>query len=221
MPPNFPHMLSAKPAKRALSHGSKGALSLGAAIFALVLLATPIALHLVCGFQVSPVPDTSMAPTLHAGDLMITVPRKAVLLHQGDIVVIPDITQKNLVAHRIVYLQQQADEIIMATKADASKIVDQGFSRFESSATVPVKVATFPRVGMPVDFFARNKILTAPIFFLMLLFMISVMKAFSRRSQKPTFERPPSARREIRVPRLDDPLNRFVNNDEIGSFTRR
>lgn len=205
----------------ALSHGSKGALSLGAAIFALVILVAPVTLHLAGGVQVSPVPDASMAPSLHQGDLLITVPRRATLLHQGDIVVIPDVTQKNLVAHRIVYLQNHQDEIVVATKADASHTVDQGFSRFENSTFIPVKVATFPRVGMPVDFFARNKILTAPLFLLLLLFMISVMKAFSRRSQKPTFERPPSARRENRVPRLDDPLNRFVINDEFKTLTQR
>lgn len=203
-------MLSVKSLDFSRRLGSVGAISVLVTVLGGLLLAAPFALNQFWGLRLYPVLDQSMAPSLHQGDLLVSLPKPTTQLQPGEIIVTPVLGQDHLQAHRIVSVQQDVDEIDIVTKADASVAIDLGQIRLESASDVQVKVGAIAFLGSPLDFLQRNRLLAPPLFMGILFFILSLLKTMSRRPQKPTFPRPPYVHPEIRVPRLDDPLNHFV-----------
>jgi len=156
-------MRSFRAQKNRLLENSGGQLSFAMALIILALLATPVALHQFWGVSLSPVLDQSMAPTLHQGDLIVTVPKMASSLRPGEIVVLPNSTNRHLSAHRIDSLQIKGSEVVIAIEAIGTKSQTDAkkennvetekdtFTLLASSTKLGVKVASVSGIGGILD----------------------------------------------------------------------
>lgn len=102
------------------------------------------------GYRTLVVQSGSMAPTIHAGDLIVTRMIEAEGMKTGDIVTFKDPTRGGrLVTHRIVDLEVNGGQVNVITKGDSNGGVERwSVDREGSVGTLSMR---FPRVGYAID----------------------------------------------------------------------
>jgi signal peptidase I len=124
---------------------------------AAVAACAAVALALVAGYSPLVVRSGSMAPALHAGDLIFVHTRPASEVAPGDIVTFLDASRGGqVVTHRVVEGAGSGASVSFVTRGDANPTAE----RWEVGAAEDVRVlaARLPRVGLAVDVLAMRMV---------------------------------------------------------------
>jgi signal peptidase I len=126
-------------------------------LVAAVAACATVALALLAGYSPLVVRSGSMAPALHAGDLIFVQSRPAAQVLAGDIVTFLDASRGGqVVTHRVVEGAGAGASVSFVTRGDANPTAE----RWEVGAAEEVRVlaARIPRVGLAVDVLAMRMV---------------------------------------------------------------
>jgi signal peptidase I len=124
---------------------------------AAVLACATVVLALLAGYSPLVVRSGSMAPALHAGDLIFVQTRPAAEVAAGDIVTFLDASRGGqAVTHRVVEGTGSGTSMAFVTRGDANPTAE----RWEVGAAEDVRVlaARIPRAGTAVDVLAMRMV---------------------------------------------------------------
>ncbi len=131
---------------------------------------------------ITPILSDSMAPDFYSGDIVISKPVEKRELNRGDVVILPLPDQSDMhYAHRITSITND-EEVVVTTKGDNNPSEDLWRSQITSD-TVPVVIASIPKLGL-LNQFATIHQIRIVLGFIVMSLALYAMLALIRRSHE-------------------------------------